>query len=166
MLVQSQIVALLNELLNQTAKLRKGGAQAVYFCPECHHYKRKLEINLETGQWHCWTCNIKGSYLGSFLSKVKASNSASPKGRFRRSSLINIGQPSSICWPRGFRSAKLPSISAILIHAGSTPMSTNAVYDHRRRVAPMLISRAQLSTSQAELKHERPEQPCATFSSS
>jgi ribosomal protein L37AE/L43A len=75
MLVQSQIVALLNELLNQTAKLRKGGAQAVYFCPECHHYKRKLEINLETGQWHCWTCNIKGSYLGSFLSKVKAPNS-------------------------------------------------------------------------------------------
>ena len=75
MLVQSQIVALLNELLNQTARLRKGGNQAVYFCPCCHHYKRKLEINLETGQWHCWTCNIKGSFLGSFLNKVKASKS-------------------------------------------------------------------------------------------
>lgn len=75
MLVQSQIVALLNELLNQTARLRKGGNQAVYFCPCCRHYKRKLEINLETGQWHCWTCNIKGSYLGSFLTKVKASQS-------------------------------------------------------------------------------------------
>jgi len=75
MLVQSQIVALLNELLGQTARLRKGGNQAVYFCPCCHHYKRKLEINLETGQWHCWTCNIKGSFLGSFLKKVKASSS-------------------------------------------------------------------------------------------
>ena len=75
MLVQSQIVGLLNDLLNQTAKLRKGGSQAVYFCPECRHYKRKLEINLETGQWHCWTCNIKGSYLGSFLTKVNASQS-------------------------------------------------------------------------------------------
>ena len=73
MLVQSQIVALLNNILNQTARLRKGGNQAVYFCPECKHYKRKLEINLETGQWHCWTCDIKGSYLGSFLTKVKAS---------------------------------------------------------------------------------------------
>lgn len=72
MLVQSQIVALLNGLLNQTARLRKGGNQAVYFCPCCHHHKRKLEINLETGQWHCWTCNIKGSYLGSFLFQVKA----------------------------------------------------------------------------------------------
>lgn len=75
MLVQSQIVTLLNELLNQTARLRKGGNQAVYFCPCCHHYKRKLEINLETGQWHCWTCNIKGSYLGSFLTQVKATPS-------------------------------------------------------------------------------------------
>lgn len=70
--MQSQIVGLLNELLNQTARMRKGGMQAVYFCPCCHHYKRKLEINLETGQWHCWTCNIKGSFLGSFLTKVKA----------------------------------------------------------------------------------------------
>lgn len=73
MLVQAQIVALLNELLNQTAKMRKGGLQAVYFCPECKHYKRKLEVNLETGQWHCWTCNIKGSFLGSLLTKLKAS---------------------------------------------------------------------------------------------
>lgn len=75
MLVQSQILALLNELLNQTARLRKGGNQAVYFCPECNHYKRKLEINLETGQWHCWTCNIKGSFLGSFLKQVNAPQS-------------------------------------------------------------------------------------------
>lgn len=75
MLVQSQILALLNEVLNQTARLRKGGNQAVYFCPECNHYKRKLEINLETGQWHCWTCNIKGSYLGSFLKQVNAPQS-------------------------------------------------------------------------------------------
>ncbi len=75
MVVQSQIVDLLNELLNQTARLRKGGMQAVYFCPCCNHYKRKLEINLETGQWHCWTCNIKGSFLGSFLSKLKAPKS-------------------------------------------------------------------------------------------
>ena len=75
MLVQLQIVSLLNELLNQTARMRKGGTQAVYFCPCCHHYKRKLEFNLETGQWHCWTCNIKGSFLGSFLKKVNAPQS-------------------------------------------------------------------------------------------
>ena len=74
-IIQSQVVEILDELLNQKARLRKGGLQAVYFCPECKHYKRKLEFNLETGQWHCWTCNIKGTFFGSFLSKVKAPKS-------------------------------------------------------------------------------------------
>lgn len=77
MLVKSQVIAILNDLLNQTARLRKGGNQAVYFCPVCKHYKRKLEICLEDGKdfgkWHCWTCNSAGLFLGSFLKKVNAS---------------------------------------------------------------------------------------------
>ena len=72
MILQSKLLALVNEVLSQTAKLRKGGVQATYFCPFCNHYKRKLEVNLEHGQWHCWVCHAKGSYLGSLLTKVKA----------------------------------------------------------------------------------------------
>lgn len=30
-----------------------------FFCPHCKHYKRKLEINLETFNYHCWTCQPK-----------------------------------------------------------------------------------------------------------
>lgn len=71
-ILQSKLLALINEVLSQNAKLRKGGSQATYFCPFCNHYKRKLEINLDYGQWHCWVCHAKGSYLGSLLSKVKA----------------------------------------------------------------------------------------------
>ena len=72
MILQSKILALLNEVLGQTARLRKGGNEASYFCCFCNHYKRKLEFDLETGQWSCWVCHAKGSYLGSFLSKIKA----------------------------------------------------------------------------------------------
>jgi ribosomal protein L37AE/L43A len=72
-LAQSNLLSILDEVLKQTALIRRGGKQAVYFCPECKHYKRKLEVNLETGQWHCWTCDIKGAHLGSLLYKVKAS---------------------------------------------------------------------------------------------
>jgi hypothetical protein len=71
-ILQSKLLALVNEVLGQTAKLRKGGTQASYFCPSCNHYKRKLEINLLTGQYHCWVCHIRGSYLGSLFTKVKA----------------------------------------------------------------------------------------------
>lgn len=73
MILQAKLLALLNEVLGQNAKLRKGGLQATYFCCFCNHYKRKLEINLEQGKWHCWVCHAKGSYLGSLFTKIKAS---------------------------------------------------------------------------------------------
>jgi ribosomal protein L37AE/L43A len=117
MLVQSQIVGLLNELLNQTAKLRKGGMQAVYFCPECQHYKRKLEINLETGQWHCWTCNIKGSFLGSFLKKVNAPKSYRTKfaeltGDLRLAQRKKGATPvDAVCLPEEFHPLSKPKAS-------------------------------------------------------
>jgi len=71
-ILQSKLLALVNEVLSQSAKLRKGGSQATYFCPFCNHYKRKLEVNLDFGQWHCWVCHAKGSYLGSLFTKLKA----------------------------------------------------------------------------------------------
>lgn len=72
MILQNKLLALLNEVLNQTAKLRKGGNEASYFCCFCNHYKRKLEFNLENGAWSCWVCHARGSYIGSFLTKIKA----------------------------------------------------------------------------------------------
>lgn len=72
MILQSKLLSLVNEVLGQNAKLRKGGSQATYFCPFCNHYKRKLEVNLDYGQWHCWVCDAKGIYLGSLFTKVKA----------------------------------------------------------------------------------------------
>lgn len=41
-----------------------------YFCPFCKHRKRKLEVNITTGQWHCWACNVKGKTINSLLSKI------------------------------------------------------------------------------------------------
>jgi hypothetical protein len=79
MLVQAKIRQLLDEVLGQTAKSRKGGEQALYFCFACNHYKRKLEINLSTGQYHCWTCHLRGAHLGSLLTKAKAPQSARNK---------------------------------------------------------------------------------------
>lgn len=59
--------------MGQNAWVRKQGTQAVYYCPFCNHYKRKLEVNLETGLYHCWVCDVKGKSFGSLLRKMKAS---------------------------------------------------------------------------------------------
>jgi DNA primase len=71
MLKQETTIAVLNKLLGQSAKIRKG-TDAVYFCPKCNHYKRKFEINIESGKYACWVCNFKGQSIKSLLRKLNA----------------------------------------------------------------------------------------------
>jgi DNA primase len=71
-LQQENTLSILNKVLKQTPKLRKGGTQAIYYCVKCHHYKRKLEINLVTGQYHCWICNFAGKSIKSILRNLNA----------------------------------------------------------------------------------------------
>jgi DNA primase len=67
---QTKLLSLINEVLSQQAKIRKG-TEAVYSCPFCHHYKPKLEVNISTQKWHCWVCNIAGMSFRSFFKKLK-----------------------------------------------------------------------------------------------
>lgn len=79
MLVQSELIAIFNDLLGQKARLRKGGSQLTYHCPFCtdkNLVTQKLEIAISgprIGNYHCWRCNTKGKFFGSLLKKLKAS---------------------------------------------------------------------------------------------
>ncbi len=72
MLSQEDTVSILNKALKQSARLRKG-TDAVYFCPKCKHHKRKLEINIVSGKYHCWVCNLSGLNLRSLFNKLNVS---------------------------------------------------------------------------------------------
>ncbi len=74
MLKESQLFTLLDKVLNQTARIRKG-EEAVYSCPFCSHYKKKLEVNVRTQEWHCWICNACGTSIRSLFYKLKARES-------------------------------------------------------------------------------------------
>lgn len=43
-----------------------------FFCPKCKHRKPKLEVNLQTHRYHCWTCDpiFKGQTIRSLLNKL------------------------------------------------------------------------------------------------
>ena len=78
MLQQEKLVSLLNRVMNQNARLRKGYAQAMYHCPLCNEQKKvpKLEICLggtDSGSWHCWICNSCGTTLKGLFFKLHAS---------------------------------------------------------------------------------------------
>jgi len=74
MLKESQLFSLLDKVLGQTAYIRKG-EEAVYFCPFCSHYKKKLEVNVRTQEWHCWICNSCGKSIRSLFYKLKVKES-------------------------------------------------------------------------------------------
>jgi hypothetical protein len=49
-----------------------------FFCPFCHHTKRKLEVQLITNNksenpWHCWTCSKAGKKLTSLFKSLNVS---------------------------------------------------------------------------------------------
>jgi DNA primase len=72
LLSQEKVLNTLNKVLRQTPRLRKGGTEAMYYCPFCRHYKRKLEISLIEGKYHCWVCGFKGTSFHTFLMKLNA----------------------------------------------------------------------------------------------
>lgn len=78
MLQQEKLVSLLNRVMNQNARLRKGYMQAMFHCPFCKVVKKvpKLEVCLEGvdfGNWHCWICNSAGMTLKGLLFKLRVS---------------------------------------------------------------------------------------------
>jgi hypothetical protein len=81
MLLQSELVAIFDQLLGQKAYLRKGGVQATYHCPFCvdkNLATNKLEIAVggaRIGSSHCWRCDFKAGSFGSLLYKLQAPHS-------------------------------------------------------------------------------------------
>jgi DNA primase len=63
------------EVLFGEGKGSKAGINYAFHCPFCNHHKPKLVINLETGQFNCWTCSpaTKGTTIFPLLKKVGAS---------------------------------------------------------------------------------------------
>ena len=72
---------LIESVLGDGKSTNKGNV--AYFCPFCHHHKRKLEVNHVNQSWHCWTCNAAGRKLVTLFKKLKVD-------RARLSSLYSL----------------------------------------------------------------------------
>ena len=62
------VITILDTTLGVGSSLK--GNEQVHHCPFCHHHKKKLQVNLDTQQWHCWVCNSKGRSISSLLRKL------------------------------------------------------------------------------------------------
>jgi DNA primase len=62
------VISILDTTLGVGSSLK--GNEQQHHCPFCHHHKKKLQVNLDTQQWHCWVCNSKGRSISSLLRKL------------------------------------------------------------------------------------------------
>lgn len=76
----SGLQILLESVLGEGKHTGKGNV--AFYCPFCHHPRRKLEVQLNTNEnsenpWHCWTCpdsnSTKGKTIHSLFTKLKVS---------------------------------------------------------------------------------------------
>lgn len=67
------VLGLLESYLGSGKKSGKHGDYS-FSCPFCRHHKPKLIINVQTGQYNCWTCHpaTKGKTPVSLLKRISA----------------------------------------------------------------------------------------------
>ena len=68
-----ELVTILEKVLNKSYQMKNG--EHAFYCPFCHHHKKKMQINLKTQKWHCWVCNQGGYKIGILLRKINAPKS-------------------------------------------------------------------------------------------
>lgn len=72
-MTNNALTFLIDSILGKGKSTSKGNR--AYQCPECKHYKLKLEINLEETSPHfqsyqCWVCGFKGKKLITLFKKI------------------------------------------------------------------------------------------------
>lgn len=67
---EDYILKVLRDQLGAYERHRNG--EHSFQCPFCNHYKKKLQVNVNTYKWHCWVCQKKGQSISNLLVKVKA----------------------------------------------------------------------------------------------
>ena len=67
-----ELLRILENVLGGGKKLRN--SEIAFHCPFCNHYKPKLQVNLESHNWHCWVCNARGRAVVQLFKKLKVSN--------------------------------------------------------------------------------------------
>lgn len=70
--MQNKILRFVVSLLGDSH--RTSGDNHSFYCPICNHRKRKLEVDVKKGWWHCWVCDKGSKNLFGLLKWIRASN--------------------------------------------------------------------------------------------
>jgi DNA primase len=69
------VIPLLDKVLNSKGRSLHKQNEYMWWSPFVQHHKPKLQVNIETGKWHCWVSNQGGHNLFQLLKQVGADRS-------------------------------------------------------------------------------------------
>ena len=64
-----EVIEILDSVLNSKGRKLKKQNEYMYWSPFVSHHKPKLQVNIETGKWHCWVSNQGGHNLFQLLKR-------------------------------------------------------------------------------------------------
>ncbi len=68
-----ELIQLIDKVLNSKGQSLSKSNEYMWWSPFVTHHKPKLQVNIQTGKWHCWVSNQGGHNLFQLLKKVGAS---------------------------------------------------------------------------------------------
>ena len=66
------VINILDKALKSKGQSLKKTNEYMYWSPFVSHHKPKLQVNIQTGKWHCWVSNQGGHNLFQLLKQVGA----------------------------------------------------------------------------------------------
>lgn len=69
----TELIQLLDKVLKSRGQSLKKNNEYMWWSPFTQHHKPKLQVNVQTGKWHCWVSNQGGHNLFQLFKKVGAS---------------------------------------------------------------------------------------------
>ena len=67
-----EVIQLLDKVLKSRGYSLKKNNEYMWWSPFISHHKPKLQVNIQTGKWHCWVSNQGGHNLFQLLKRVGA----------------------------------------------------------------------------------------------
>ena len=75
MIDQTKLIHLIDRTIGSKGQKLKKQNEYMYWSPFVSHHKPKLQVNIQTGKWHCWVSNQGGHNLFQLLKATTADRS-------------------------------------------------------------------------------------------
>ena len=70
--MNTELIQLIDKVLKSRGQSLKKSNEYMWWSPFTQHHKPKLQVNIQTGKWHCWVSNQGGHNLFQLFKKVGA----------------------------------------------------------------------------------------------